>query len=88
MPEVEPEKNLEPHRQCEIRRPSPSATMNIGGMTLTKPAGYYFDIVWIRNDLAHKGARIADDDGHEWVIAETYGSRPMSRGRTHFKRVG
>lgn len=82
MPEVEPERNLKPHRQCEIRRPSPPGSINTGGgVTIAKPAGYYFDIVWIDNEIARVGAKLTDDRGNEWVIAETFGSRPMPRSR-------
>lgn len=85
MPEVEPEKNLQPHRQCEIRRPSPPAVLQLGDLTLTKPAGYYFDIVWVECDMARTGARITDDAGTEWLVAETYGSKPMPRSGRHFR---
>jgi hypothetical protein len=88
MPEVEPDKNLEPHRQCEIRRPSPAAVLVLNGQTIAKPAGYYFDVVWIRSDLATKGARLTDDDGRVWVIAETFGSKPMPRGRVQLRKAG
>ena len=87
MPEVEPERNLEPHRQCEIRRPSPAETRTLGGMVIHKPAGYFFDIVWIPNDIARQGAKLVDDDGDEWVIAETFGSRPMPRSRHRLTRA-
>lgn len=55
MPEVTPDKKPEPHRQCEIRRPSPAGVLTINGQTIHKPAGYYFDIVWIKNDIARMG---------------------------------
>lgn len=85
MPEVTPEKNLEMYRQCEIRRPSPPALLDINGQIISKPAGYYFDIVWIKNDVAQNGKKVIDSKGNEWTIAELYGSKPMKSPRESFK---
>jgi hypothetical protein len=85
MPEVTPEKNLETYRQCEIRMPSLASVLEINGNQISKPAGYYFDVVWLKNDLAQKGRKIVDGKGNEWVIAELYGSKPMAGSRGGFK---
>ena len=84
MPEVKPE-NLSPYRQCEIRRPSPVALVDIGDRVITKPAGYYFDVVWLDPDVAVRGNEVADDRGHTWTVAEVYGTRLMPRPRVAFK---
>jgi hypothetical protein len=84
MPEVTPDKNLEVYRQCEIRRPSPPGTIDLGDRVIAKPAGYYFDVVWIKADLARVGAQVTDAAGRQWTIAETYGARPMAGGRWSF----
>lgn len=87
MPEVTPEKNLEMYRQCEIRRPSLSAILNINGRNITKPAGYYFDIVWIKNGLAQKDKKLRDSNNNEWIIAEVYGPKLMASFREKFEVV-
>lgn len=86
MPEIKPEKNLEMYRQCEIRRPSLASMLEIDGQGVSKPAGYYFDIVWIKNELVQKGKKISDGD-NEWIIAETYGSKLMGSSRGNFRLV-
>lgn len=85
MPEVAPEKNLEPYKQCEIRRPSPPRTLKIDGKDIYFAGGYYYDIVWIKEDLAQRGRKIADGEGNEWLIAEVFGLKQMSRTRGNFK---
>lgn len=73
MPEVNvDDKNWEQYRQCEIRRPSEK--------------GYYFDVLWIKADIARKGNHIVDESGREWTIHETYGVRKMPGGRESFKQ--
>lgn len=85
MPEVTPPKNLELYRQCEVRRPSLAATLIINGQEMHKPAGYYFDVVWIRNDIARPGRQVIDGNGQLWVIAEAYGAKPMAGNRWEFR---
>lgn len=85
MPEVTPEKNLETYRQCEIRMPSQASMLEINGVYISKPAGYYFDVVWLKNDLAKKNRKIVDDIGNEWTIYELYGVKEMSGSRGGFK---
>lgn len=87
MPEIQPEKNQRPHRQCEIRRPSPPAVLNIGGTVIHKPAGYYFDVVWIDADIARIHTSIVDDRGRTWAIVETFGVKPMARSRQGFHKA-
>ncbi len=87
MPEVTPEKNLEIYRQCEIRRPSLASILEIDGQEISKPAGYYFDVVWIKNNIAQKNKKLEDGYGNEWIIAETYGTKPMAGSRGSFKVV-
>ncbi len=59
----------------------------LNGQEIAKPAGYYFDIVWIRNDIARTGRMVADGSGEVWTIAETFGARPMASGRWAFRAV-
>ncbi len=85
MPEVTPALNLELHRQCEVRRPSPAAALTIDGRIVHKPAGYYFDVVWIKNDIARTGRQVTSADGEVWTIAETWGAKPMAGTRWSFR---
>lgn len=87
MPEVQPDKNLRLHRQCEIRRPSLPDTLVIDGVHIRKAAGYYYDVVWIDADLARLGERLLDDQGREWVIAQVFGSKGMARSRYGFHKA-
>ena len=74
MPEVNvDDSNWEVYRQCEIRRPSEK--------------GYYFDIIWIKADIARKGAKVLDEESNEWTIHETYGAKKMPGSRIDFKQV-
>lgn len=86
--DVPVEKDLEPHKQCEIRRPSPPSILSIGGQLVHKAAGHYFDIVWIKAVIATKGARLADDDGNVWTLAEVFGTKPMHGSRSKLRQVG
>jgi hypothetical protein len=81
MPEIAPLKSLEPYRQCEIRRPSPPRDLLIDGRVIHFLGGYYFDVVWIRNDSARAGRKVTAADGQVWTIAEIYGVKPMARSR-------
>lgn len=85
MPEIDAERNLQPNRQCEIRRPSDAAVIVVGGQRLTKPAGYFFDVVWLPAEIARKGAKITDASGTEWLIAEVFGTRQMPKARVTFR---
>lgn len=95
MPEVNvDDRNFELYKQCEIRRPSPATILNgewiVGGQTfhtLHKPAGYYFDIVWVKSDLARKDNNLQDGRGNKWTIHEVYGAKKMPGGRENFKQV-
>lgn len=74
MPEVNvDDKNFELYKQCEIRRPSEK--------------GYYFDVIWIKADLARKGNTIRDGKGNQWSVHEVYGAKKMPGGRVDFKQV-
>lgn len=85
MPEVQPEKNLEMYRQCEIRRPSSPAIITVGDVLLTKPPGYYFDIVWIKIASARIGVTLTDESGNNWTVHETFGAQLKARGRTTYR---
>lgn len=80
---------FEPHKQCEIRRPSPEAVLTIEDQEINKPAGYYFDIVWIEADLARKNNKLQDREGNIWTVYEVHGSKRMPRDhrRMGFKQV-
>jgi hypothetical protein len=43
--------------------------------------GYYFDVVWVRNDIARAGREVTAADGQVWTITEIYGVKPMARSR-------
>jgi hypothetical protein len=78
MPEVNyDDSNWEMYKQCEIRMPS---TKKLGN-----GFGYYFDVIWIKADIARKGNKITDEDGYEWTIHEVYGAKKMPGGRKDFK---
>jgi hypothetical protein len=81
MPEVAPLNNLEPYRQCGIRRPSPPRGLLIDGRMIHFLGGYYFDVVWVRNDIARAGREVTAADGQVWTITEIYGVKPMARSR-------
>lgn len=88
MPEVNvDEKNFELYKQCEIRRPSPDGVIKLGEEVISKPAGYYFDIVWIEADLARKNNLLQDKRGNRWTVHEVHGSKMMASGRESFKQV-
>lgn len=40
-------------------------------------SGYMDDVVWIDDELAHKGKRVQDEDGIVWVVKETYNAKPF-----------
>jgi hypothetical protein len=74
MPEINvDDRNFELYKQCEIRRPSEK--------------GYYFDVIWIKSDLARKGNTIQDSDDNNWSVHEVYGSKKMPGGRAEFKQL-
>lgn len=80
MPEIFiDDKNFELYKQCEIRRPS--------GKPFTTWPGYYYDILWIKADLARKGNIIKDERGDDYTIHEVYGSKRMPGSRGSFKQV-
>lgn len=88
MPEVNiDDSNFELYKQCEIRRPSPEAVLIIDDQEIHKPAGYYFDVLWIEADLAKKGNNIQDKRGNKWKVHEVYGSKMMAGGRESFKQA-
>ncbi len=76
MPEINvDESKFELYKQCEIRRPSPRVALN----------GYFYDIVWIKADLARKGARLVGAHGHVWYVHEVFGSKRMPGSREGFQ---
>jgi hypothetical protein len=83
MPEVfVDDTNFELYRQCEIRRPSEEKIL----LGMRFPAGYYFDIIWIKSDIAKKNNVIVDEHGNTWTIAEVYGAKKMPSQRIGFKQ--
>lgn len=85
MPEVQPPKGLEPYRQCEIRRPSLARDIRVGDMVLHKPAGYFFDIVWLKIDISRVGREVTSAGGEVWTVAETYATKQMVGSRWAFR---
>lgn len=61
-----------PYKQCEVRRPS--------------ERGYYFDIVWIKPDLAKRGNTLVSGRGDIWTIHEVFGTRNMPGSKETFKQ--
>jgi hypothetical protein len=76
---------LEPYRQVEIRRPSEESYLEVLG--ITKPAGYYFDIVWLPVSQAVKGSIIRDEDDNEWTIAVLFGTMLRHAFRMSFRKT-
>lgn len=87
MPEINvDDKNFELYKQCEIRRPSIASVLHIDDQAIHKPAGYYFDIIWVKADLARKGNGLQDAKGNTWTVHEVYGAKKMPGGREDFKQ--
>lgn len=74
------------YKQCEIRRdPTPGNIVVIDLQEKEPP--YSYDIVWIKADIAKKGAQFQDSKGRVWTIYEVYGTRRMPFGRSDLKEV-
>ena len=88
MPEINIDaRNFESYKQCEIRRPSSASVLHLGDRLVNKSAGYYFDIIWIKADLARKGNNLQDGKNNIWAVHEIYGTKRMPGGRENFKQV-